>query len=381
MNYPAAELRGILCHPEPRLNRGRGIFQLGKIPPLSRRNVGVGRNDYMVSPEAELRRIIRLNIKNKKYHKILFADRFTSRVLIFFCGFVMITGLIMLKIKPVEAQSLSLTISPPLVEIMIKPGKTVTQAYKIRNDGEPAIVKISLVEYKAGDLQASPDYIPENWIQIINNDLSFNTPFLLNSNQEKQVILKINPPVNTPEEEYYRILMFSTSPNPASQFSQSSISQNLGSVILVSVTRTGEKLKAAQLTKFAIPALMDSFDPLIVDFDLQNTGKIYIRPIGEIKLDGQASFKILPKIVLPNQIKRLVTDNSKTDGQELHSLYLPGFYLGKHQVNIAFTLDEGKIKIEQSKTFYALPWKIFVVLIILLFAAYQYWKIKKREHA
>jgi len=25
MNYPAAELRGILCHPE----RSRGIFQLG----------------------------------------------------------------------------------------------------------------------------------------------------------------------------------------------------------------------------------------------------------------------------------------------------------------------------------------------------------------
>lgn len=282
----------------------------------------------------------------------------------------------------VFAQNLSLSISPPLVEIMIKPGKTVTQAYKIRNDGEPVIIKISLMEYRPGDLKASPDFQSENWIQIINNDLSLNTPFLLNSSQEKQVILKINPPLSTPEEEYYRVLMFSTSPNPASQLSESGISQSLGSILLVSITRTGEKLKAAQLTKSVIPKIMDSFDPLKLDFDLQNTGKIYIRPVGDINLIGQAgkaNFKLLPKIVLPGHIQRLTTDNSKSDGQDLHTLYIPGFYLGKYQVNIAFTLDDSKIKIEQSKTFYALPWKIFLVLIIFLLVAFQYFKIKKRK--
>lgn len=282
------------------------------------------------------------------------------------------------------AQNLSLSISPPLVEIMIKPGKTVTQAYKIHNSGEPVVVTVSLLEFRLADLKASPDFQAESWIQIINNDLSLHKPFLLNSNQEKQVILKISPPLNSPEEEYYRVVMFSTTPNPASQLSQSSISQSLGSVLLVSVTRTGEKLKAAQLTKSLIPAVMDSFDPLIVDFDLQNTGKIYVRPVGEIDLIGQAgkaNFKLLPKIVLPGHIQRLTTDNSKSAGQDLHTLYMPGFYLGKYQLNIAFTLDNSKIKIEQSKTFYAFPWKVSVVLIILLLGGFRYFKIKKRSHA
>ncbi len=290
----------------------------------------------------------------------------------------------------VFGQNLSLSISPPLVEIMIKPGKTVTQAYKIRNDGEPVIVTISLMDYRPGDLKASPDFQPESWIQIINNDLSLNTPFLLNSNQEKQVILKISPPLSTPEEEYYRVVMFSTSPNPASQLSESGISQSLGSILLVSVTRIGEKLKAAQLTKSVIPAVMDSFDPLKLDFDLQNTGTIYVRPVGDINLAGQAglpaqagkaNFKILPKIILPGHVQRLTTDNSKSDGQDLHTLYLPGFYLGKYEVSISFTLDDSKIKIEHSKTFYALPWKTFLVLIILLLVFFQYFKIKKEKNA
>lgn len=284
----------------------------------------------------------------------------------------------------ISAQGISLSISPPLVEIMIKPGKTVTQSYKLRNEGEPVIVTISLMEYKPGDLRINPDYQPENWIQIINNDLSFHTPFLLNSNQEKQVILKISPPTKNPEEEYYRVLMFSTTPNPAAQLSESHISQNLGSVLLVNVTSTGEKLKAAQLTKSGIPQIMDSFDPLKLDFDIQNTGKTYFRPIGEINLNGpvaKANFKIMPKIILPGQIQRLATENSKTDNQNLHSLYLPGFYLGKYSVNISFTLDDTKIKIEQSKTFYALPWKAFLVFIIFLLVAFQYFKMKKRKHA
>ncbi|MBI3955038.1 hypothetical protein HY338_01230, partial [Candidatus Gottesmanbacteria bacterium] len=59
----------------------------------------------------------------------------------------------------------------------------------------------------------------------------------------------------------------------------------------------------------------------------------------------------------------------------------PGFYLGKYNVNISFILDDTKIKIEQSKTFYALPWKVFLVVIIFLLVAFQYFKMKKRKHA
>ncbi|MCJ7740227.1 hypothetical protein MUP32_02835, partial [Candidatus Microgenomates bacterium] len=55
--------------------------------------------------------------------------------------------------SPVRAQSLSLSIAPPVVEIMIKPGKTITQTIKIANGGESTIITPLLREYTLNGLQ------------------------------------------------------------------------------------------------------------------------------------------------------------------------------------------------------------------------------------
>ncbi|MCJ7785849.1 MAG: hypothetical protein MUP41_18110, partial [Desulfobacterales bacterium] len=70
-------------------------------------------------------------------------------------------------------------------------------------------------------------FTAEKWLSLLNLDVRLNEPFLLPSGQTKQIILRINPSTDTKEQDYYRALVFSTTPNPAGNSTMSQISENL----------------------------------------------------------------------------------------------------------------------------------------------------------
>lgn len=265
-----------------------------------------------------------------------------------------------------RAQGLSLSLSPPLLEVMIKPGKSITQVYKITNDGDPTIVTASIKEFSADGIKDNPGFVPEKWISLLNTDLAFNRPFMLGSKEERQLIVRLSPPKETAEKDYYRAIQFSTSPNPPSESSQTSVTENIGSPLLITVTSAGFLAKGAQITQFQLPRIIDSFDTLTSDIYIKNTGNTFFHPVGKITLTGpigRGSFIIVPHIILTGQTKKLLTEDSLSFG-DTNSLKLPGFFLGKYALAVDFTLDEGTIRVNQSKNFYAIPWKAGMILII-----------------
>ncbi|OIO12945.1 hypothetical protein COV53_04760 [Candidatus Gottesmanbacteria bacterium CG11_big_fil_rev_8_21_14_0_20_37_11] len=271
--------------------------------------------------------------------------------------------------KGAIAQTMSLSISPPLLEVIIKPGKSITQVYKVVNSGDPIILTPKLVELDENGIKSNPDFKRDEWISLINQDVSFDTPLLLNTGAEKQYILRVNPPKDLEEKDYYRILLFSSTPNPPANISQSAIRQNIGSILLISVTSTGMLNRSAQITKFDLPKILDSFDALNAIIEIKNTGASFFRPIGQINLTGpigKASFDIAPNILLSGQKRILFEKNLTPFSLENKTLNLPGFFLGKYQLEVKFTLDEGNIVVSGSKVFYALPWKIACVILLVL---------------
>src|SRR3990167_2068900 len=97
-------------------------------------------------------------------------------------------------IKEVRAQSLSLGISPPVLEVMIKPGKSITQAYRLKNDGERVVVNATIVAYSENGIKEDAEFNPEPWITLLNTDIFFNKPFLMAAGEEKQIVLRLAPP-------------------------------------------------------------------------------------------------------------------------------------------------------------------------------------------
>ena len=298
--------------------------------------------------------------------------------IIFFLVFFTFSFLIF-NLNEVKAQSLSLGISPPVLEVLIKPGKTITQAYKLINNGEDVIITPRLAEMGEDGVTDNPEYQPEPWITLLNTDVFLNKPFLFESKKEKQIVLKIAPPKGMTEEEIYRVLLFTTTPLPPGETSQSSVSSSLGTILLISVTSTAMQARGAQITEFDLPGIIDSFDPLVANISVKNSGKTYFRPMGKIMLSGslgKSEYDIRPNVILAGKTRKLTTSVSEDEDVTLR---LPGFYIGKYSLTMGFTLNESNIKIEQTKTFYAVPWKASITLLVIGLILYRIVKRKKKD--
>ncbi len=265
------------------------------------------------------------------------------------------------------AQSLSLSISPPILELVIKPGKNVTQSFKLTNDSDRSlIITPKLAEYGDNGIKDNPDFQPDKWISLLNLDIALFKPFLLEKGKTQQIVLRLNPSKEIKEDDYNRVLYFTTKPQMPSDRSQSQITQTIGVPLLLTVTATGNFVRSAQITKFSLPDFIDSFGPLTFDVLVKNTGKSFFHPNGSITLDGpvgRGSYSIVPNAILSQQEVKLIADMDSQ--QKDHTISLKGFYLGKYTIGVDFKLDDGNVIINEKKVVYALPFKIIIILIVL----------------
>lgn len=299
------------------------------------------------------------------------------------CAVVLIFAFCTLNSSVVRAQSLSLSISPPLLEVMIKPGKSITQVFKLTNEGEPVFVTPRIVEYTENGIRGNRDFVRDSWINFLPGGISLDEPFLLHSGQTRGFILRINPPPGIPEKNYYRVLLFETRPNPpSSSFSQNVIQSRIGSILLLNVTSTGVTTKEAKITRMLVPRFIDSFDLLNIVIEVKNTGNTYFRPLGEISLTGpigKGTYTIQPYVWLSGQSKILAVSQTSEQNEDNFTLHLPGFYIGKYEIGVQFTLDESTIRITDKKTFYAFPWKITLGLFFILIFVIMIKRRRKKQ--
>jgi len=93
---------------------------------------------------------------------------------------------------PAKAQGLSLGIWPPLLEVTIQPGKSITQVYKLRNTGETDLALTSKIvpfkpEGETGDINFATPGVDlgrhtgsETWFSFQNANLALGEKFLIN---------------------------------------------------------------------------------------------------------------------------------------------------------------------------------------------------------
>lgn len=266
-----------------------------------------------------------------------------------------------------DSPSLSLTISPPIFELLLKPGSSASQKFILRNIGQTVKVTPKILEYSQKEIDPDSQFDPDPWIEVKSPGISLNNSFDLPSNSQKEILLEVHPDSNVAESEYNRILLFTTSPPEEKTQSESLISESIGSVLLITVSKTGSIVRQAKITDFSLPLILDSFSPLLADIYLLNSGQGLIRPTGKIMISSpifKASYSINPFTVFSGERKILKTDASVKSPHGSNTLYLPGFYLGKYDVEVSIAIGENIPKVIEKKTFYAFPWKITLLLIL-----------------
>lgn len=245
---------------------------------------------------------------------------------------------------------MNLSISPPILELMIQPGKTVKQTYTISSDGNntnliPKIVYFTPAD-SIGNINLTDSKAPD-WISF----------------DQKTSQLTISPPENAEEIDHFLTLIFETK-EPVDLLNQNSTSlvSQIGSNILLTISKDGNPKKSVRIVEFSAPRLVDSFSPISYNLTLANNGNSFWKPNGKIVTNSE-TLKLAPQNIISGSSRKI----SCLDNENLIKCELKNkFVIGKITSKLEFLIDnDPKIYIAETVT-YAFPFFLLFVIILLL---------------
>ncbi len=293
-----------------------------------------------------------------------------------------------------HAQQITLSISPPIIQTIIKPGKSILIAYTLKNLGDPAVLKSFVRSFtpknNLGQIDIQDDLNGPVRFSLDNSVIKLDEPYFLKNGETQQLLLRIRIPDGAPEGDYYYTLLSQTQEPPSSDGSTASQARaTIGSNILITITSTGNLELKGGIAQFDILSrfklnlfgkkinVIDSSDYVPVVFVVNNTGNNSFQPQGQISLTGnfgeKANYDILPQNILAHSQRLLQAapsadincDGSKKSAcQTVNSLVLNGFFIGRYRLNTDLIFGENTPQLSATTTFIALPLKIFLGIIL-----------------
>ena len=302
----------------------------------------------------------------------LVRDCFTAFAMTMFIAIFLVTP------APVAAQSFSLSIYPPLLQVLIKPGKTITQVYKIANDSEKDIEVVPrVVPFKPIDDQGNINLILNksvydksvNWFSLQNSDKQLSLPFTIPAGKTEEMVLKIQVPADATQKDYYYSLIVKNNPVLLSQgLTRARASGILGSNILLSVSSTELTPKDIVIDWFSLQKsfilknLVDSFDDVSFKAVALNQSMHLFSMDGEIIVKDNTGKEIkkmafLPTNVLANSNRQAIC--SDAPNCELSKRLLFGRY------QAIMTLKVANETIQSGFYFYVMPIRATLILLAM----------------
>jgi len=292
---------------------------------------------------------------------------------------------------PVHAQTLGLSISPPIDEVMIIPGKAITQTFTITNDGNDGMASIYIVPFKADGENGNVDLDEKNaitnsspyasWFSLSSPVNNFGEKFYMASGQRQDVIVKISPASDAAEKDYYFTLLYeldNTIPGgivPIGPTNQARIGTNL----LISLSKDGEPNKVLNLVEFSAPTIIDSLGELRFNIKIGNFGSYVFKPNGEIVIKptfgNSETLKIAPLNIISDSIRNIpCLENEETVICESKNKVLVGIY----KTTLTVSADNQDLPQKKTITTIAFPFSL-IVGTILVVAVYKILKKPKNK--
>ena len=130
-----------------------------------------------------------------------------KQCLLYVICFMIHASCFMIHASNAYAQEVKLSISPPLVSVVVKPGKSLLIAYDLTNQGDPVEVSSYVLPFlptaKSGEIAFGNSDAGPITFNLENSDRHLNEPFFLQTGESQQLLLKIAAPANTPDGDYY----------------------------------------------------------------------------------------------------------------------------------------------------------------------------------
>lgn len=307
-----------------------------------------------------------------------------------FIIFVLSATCYMLHATCISAQQVNLSMTPPIVQTRIKPGKSIIIAYTVENSGDPTNLQFLIRPFtpvgQLGSLTVSQQLEGPVQFNLENADAVLEKPFFFPSKEKRQAVLRIYIPPGVPDGDYYYMVMAETVPafGVAGQ-STGVASASIGSPLLISITESGVTEVKATIGEFSfipdytftignnIVRIVDNAKELPIICSVRNMGRNLIQPQGIITDqfgDTKNKYNIIPQNILSNSqrvIKTFSDDNLDKAGS---TLVLSHLSAGNHRVTAEMTFGENASVQYKTLEFLALPLRLiyisfFSLLVVL----------------
>jgi len=309
-------------------------------------------------------------------------------------------------------QGMGIVVSPPIFEPEIEPGQTYEDEIRLLSKSDLAIpMEAKVINFEAAGEEGSIEFDereedisinPRKWFEIEN------PYFILEPHQSRKIKFKINVPENAEPGGHYATILFEPK-LPSFYFEEKALKAipQIGVLFLVSVKVEGLSRPEEPLTvvEFNIPedlhlkklenllaGVIGIFPEALAakrkvfsivkkselpfTLRIQNNDIYHIKPEGKLTIlnwRGKAvgETNVSETTILPGKIRRFPVEFKPTLPEKLEK-YLPktissfisqNLLIGKYRAQLVLAAENDKI--EQDIVFWAFPWKIILVALLL----------------
>jgi len=261
------------------------------------------------------------------------------------------------------------SLTPPQIEFVVKPGVTLTQAYSVTNNGSDTLYLIPSVnpwQPLSDDGSVSYDNISMPLgieFSLANAETKINQTFSLAPKTSKQLVLKIKTTSDFQPQDVYATFFISqdasTSINSSSTSTQATA--RLGSHILLTVNNTADPQSTSNLQNLLIiPRFKDIFfTPITIQGNVTNDSEFFFKTFGHLTLSKNdlllKDFELVPLNVLSHHNRQIQCSESCT--------FSPPFWPGAYTATLS--LDASASGKSVSTTFFIFPFSVFIPLMLI----------------
>ena len=266
----------------------------------------------------------------------------------------------------IHAQTISLSVWPPILEAVLKPNQSYHQIYQLKNQGDDITIQAALIPFESADefghitLQTKAFQSPAlNYFTLNNSPLP--QSFTLKAGETKNINFTINIPQTAPNSDHYLTLLFQSDTKGLITGTGSKTLPAVGSNILLTIPQSNQPPPTVKIQTFsASQSLFDSFDPINFNLLVKNTSNHFLKTQGYINIFNSfnkkvATIPLRSDNILKQSARQLITTNP----------WNPLFPIGRYQATVNLTPVNAPNTITQTITFYVLPYKILAILLLL----------------
>jgi len=268
--------------------------------------------------------------------------------------------------SPTQAQTTSLSIWPPLLEITAQPDQSFTQTYRLKNLGDDTVIQVALIPFEpSGDLghvKLDPNQYQSpalSYFTLDNSSLPFSFPLPAGASQE--LTLKLSLPPTAPAADHYLTLLFQANTQSLITGTGSTILGSIGSNILLAISPPNPASLTLKIQDFSITKpFLDSFDSPSFTIKVNNPSPTYLKAVGHIDISNRftrqtITLPLRSDNILKHSTRQLLTQTS------WDSLFPLGHYTATLTLNPQNTTHT----ISQTISFWIIPYKALLVISLI----------------